>query len=119
MELKKILIIEDEKPFSRVLDLKLTNAGFKTKVAHDGNQAIDIINKENFDLIILDLILPIKSGFDVMEEINNREIKTPVIILSNLSQKDDKERVASLANCKYFVKSDISMKDLISYIKKI
>jgi len=120
MELKKILIVEDERPLSKVLDLKLTNAGFITKTAFNGVEASFFINKEEFDLIILDLILPIKDGFAVLKEINDNKIETPVVVLSNLSQSDDVRKCKELNyNCHYFIKSDISIVDLVEKIKKI
>ncbi len=120
MEPKKILIIEDEHPLSRVLDLKLSNAGFKTEVVFNGAEAISLIDKKKFDLILLDLILPIQDGFAVLKKINDNEIKTPVVVLSNLSQTDDIKKCKELnPHSHYFVKSNISIKNLVENVKKI
>jgi DNA-binding response OmpR family regulator len=63
---KKVLIIEDEKPLARALELKLTHAGFQTKVVFNGEYAMQIISKEPFALILLDLIMPKMDGFTLL-----------------------------------------------------
>ena len=60
--MKKILIIEDEKPISRVLSLKLEHEGFEAKIANDGEEGMEYLEAESFDLILLDLVMPKKDG---------------------------------------------------------
>lgn len=115
---KKILIVEDEKPMAQVLELKLTHSGFETKVVFDGEAALKVLKKEKFDLIILDLVLPKMNGFAVLAQLKKRKIKTPVIVASNLGQKEDIERARKLGVRDYFVKADVSIAKVVDHVKK-
>jgi DNA-binding response OmpR family regulator len=68
----RILIVEDEPAIARVLDLKLKQIGVDTSVANDGNTALDLIKNQEFDCILLDLILPGTDGFTVLEEVRKK-----------------------------------------------
>ncbi len=115
----KILIVEDEKPIARALELKLNKEGLETRIVLDGAEAIDSLIKEKFDIVLLDLVMPKVDGFKVLEEINKRNIKTKVLVLSNLSQKEDLIKAKEeLGAYDYFVKSDTSISDIVKYIKK-
>jgi len=118
MATKKILIVEDEKSLAHTLQIKLEGAGYHTTVASDGQEALDILaGKEKYDLILLDLILPKLDGFRVMEELKKMENKTPVIVLSILSQEEDRRRAAELGARDYFVKSHTSLADLVKLVR--
>ncbi|HOZ53099.1 MAG TPA: response regulator [bacterium] len=116
---KKILIVEDEKPLARALELKLLNSGFRPRIAVDGQEALDYLKKEKFDLMLLDLVMPNISGFDVLEKMSAGKNKTPVIVTSNLGQEEDLKKVEKFGIKKYFIKSDVSIVDIINYIKDI
>ncbi len=115
---KKILIVEDDQPLARALELKLTNEGFQTTVVSDGEAALDVLSKEQFDLTLLDLILPKKDGFTVLAELKTRNSTMPVVVLSNLGQKADTKKAKELGALNYFIKSDISIASIIEYIRK-
>jgi len=115
-EKKRILIVEDEKPMARALEIKMTNSGFEAKVACDGQMALDILATEKFDIILLDLVTPRKNGFDVLEELKNRGNTTPVIISSNLSQAEDIERAKALGARDYFVKSNTPISKVVEHV---
>jgi DNA-binding response OmpR family regulator len=91
----KILIAEDEKPLAHALELKLTNAGHEVVVANDGVEADELLKQGGFNLVLLDLIMPRADGFSVLENMKKRDDKTPVVIMSNLSQEEDKNKVLS------------------------
>lgn len=116
---KKILIVEDEKPLARALELKLLNSGFRPRIAVDGQEALDYLKEEKFDLMLLDLVMPSISGFDVLEKMSAGKNKTPVIVTSNLGQEEDLKKVEKFGIKKYFIKSDVSIVDIINYIKDI
>lgn len=116
-EKKKVLIVEDEKPMARALEIKLTNSGFDARVAFDGQEALDILSIEKFDIILLDLVTPRKDGFDVLEELNKRGDPTTVIISSNLSQPEDIERAKALGAKDYFVKSNTPINKVVEHVK--
>ncbi len=117
--MKKILIIEDEKPIARVMSLKLTRAGFETKMANDGEEGMNILEKESFDLILLDLVMPKMDGFSTLKELSEKKIKTPVIVLSNLSQEDDEKKARELGAKEFFVKSNTPLSGVVAMASKI
>ena len=89
---KKILIIEDEKPLSHALELKLSHEGYQIVATDSGESGIDFIGKETFDLILTDLITPGLDGFKVLETVQQKKMKTPIIVMTNLNQEEDKKR---------------------------
>lgn len=114
----KILIVEDEKPLARALLLKLGNVGFTVQVAFDGQEALDLLAKQEFDLILLDLVMPRVDGFGVLTEMQKKQIKTPVIILTNLGQEEDIKRAKELGAKEYFIKSATSIADVVKLVKQ-
>ncbi|OIO07950.1 response regulator [Candidatus Falkowbacteria bacterium CG_4_10_14_0_2_um_filter_41_15] len=116
---KKVLIADDEKAIAKALALKLTKAGFATEVAVNGVEAIDKIKATKFDLIVLDLIMPEKDGFAVLEYMRTKKINYPVLVASNLSQEEDLKRAKDLGAIDYFIKSNLSLQEIIDHIKKI
>ena len=77
--MKKVLIVEEEKPISNLIKISLTSEGYLCKCAFDGTTAANIIEKENFDLILLDIMLPGINGYELLEYI--RPYKIPVIFI--------------------------------------
>jgi len=116
--IKKILLVEDDAFLSSLLKNRLTKEGVEVIHATDGQQAIDILKKTKPDLVLLDLILPKKSGFDVMEEVRqDPQIEnTPVIIISNLGQPEDIQKGQSLGAVEYFIKAKTSIDDLVGNV---
>ncbi len=116
---RKILIAEDEKPMAMALDLKLQAEGFETKVAYNGQQVMDLLAKEKFDLLLLDLIMPIKDGFSVLEDIKKKKIKIHIIVSTNLGQPEDKKRVEKLGAEYYFIKAETPINHVVKFVKNI
>ena len=116
--MKKILVAEDEKPIARALTLKLKRAGFEVITVFDGQQALDVLKKENIDLLLLDLMMPVMDGFTVLEEINKRKIKVKVFITSNLGQESDIEKAKNLGVIDFFIKSNVSITEIIKKVEK-
>lgn len=114
---RSILVAEDEKPMARALELKLSRAGFKIKVAYDGKEALEVLAKEKFDLVLLDLILPLVDGFGVLTEMKNRNDKTKVIVSSNLGQAEDINRAKLLGAVDYFIKSDTPLAEIVTKVE--
>lgn len=115
---KRILIAEDEKPLSHALELKLTASGYDTTVVNNGDDAASTALKDEFDLILLDIVMPGKNGFEVLEEIKKTGKKTPVIMLSNLSQQEDIEKAKQLGAVDFFIKSDTPLSEIVLMVKK-
>lgn len=103
---KKIMIVEDEKPLSKALELKLKKEGFDVSVAGDGEQAIQMKETYNPDLILLDMVMPKIDGFEVLEKLQENGNTSPIVILSNLGQGEDINRAKSLGATDYLVKSN-------------
>jgi DNA-binding response OmpR family regulator len=123
--IKRILIAEDEQALSRVLSLKLINSGFLCDIASDGKDALSKIETVKYDLVLLDLVMPIMDGFNFLKGLDFLEkrkviAKKPlVIVLSNLSQKSDMDQAKALGAIDFFIKSDIQLADLIKHINKV
>jgi len=115
---KKILIAEDERPMARALELKLSHEGYDVTYAANGQEALDFLKKDKFDIILLDLMMPKVDGFGVLEEMKAKKMKIPVIILSNLSQVEDEERAKKMGAKDFFIKSNTPIANIIDYVKK-
>jgi DNA-binding response OmpR family regulator len=111
---KKILIVEDERPLAHALELKFSHEGYDITIATDGAEGLKVANAGSFNMILLDLIMPQMDGFTFMEQLKK---KTPVIILSNLGQDEDKERAKQLGAVDYFVKSNTPITEIIKKVK--
>ena len=117
---KKVLVAEDDPSLSQILSSRLTKAGMEVVKAKSGEEALKVIQETKPDLILLDLILPGRyDGFEVLQKmkedpsLDNRS----VVIISNLGQESDIERVKQLGAVEYFVKAKTSIDDLVSKIK--
>jgi two-component system, OmpR family, response regulator ArlR len=116
---KKILVVEDEKPMARALELKLNHEGFQVKSVYNGEEALLLVKKEPFDLILLDLVMPKINGFEVLSMLREFEIKTPVIVMTNLSQEQDEKKARDLGAVNVFIKSNVTLSKVVEYIKTI
>jgi DNA-binding response OmpR family regulator len=120
--MQKILVVEDDKYLSGAYKVKLLKMGFEVRTAADGEEALAVM-KEEFapDLILLDLVMPRKDGFATLEEIkkNDKWKSIPVLIATNLGQKEDVERGMKLGAIDYLVKTDTSVDDFVNKVKSI
>lgn len=117
---KKLIVIEDDIFLARVYQAQLQEKGLEVTILETGEKAYDTVKSTKPDLIILDLILPLKNGFNVLEEIKkDKETSTiPVIVLTNLSQPSDINKVQKLGANEYIIKTDVTFKDVMSLIDK-
>ncbi len=117
-----VLLVEDDPFLSSVLRMKLEKESFKVVRAADGDEALNFLTEQGVkpDLILLDLILPKKNGFEVLETIRQDPLleKLPVIIISNLGQPSDIERGKALGVIDYFIKARLSVEELVNKVKK-
>ena len=100
--MQRILIVEDEEPISNLIKVNLTAEGYHCTCAFDGKAAADLIEKEGFDLILLDIMLPEINGYELLEYIKPLEI--PVIFLTAKSGVDDRIRGLKLGADDYISK---------------
>jgi DNA-binding response OmpR family regulator len=117
--MKKILFVEDEPNLQKAIGELLRQEGFQIFEAFDGVQGLEIAAKEKPDLILLDLILPKKDGFEVLKELKaDSKLKgIPVIILSNLEGTGDVEKALELGATTYLVKANYELNDVLNLIK--
>lgn len=116
---KKILIAEDEKTLADILMLKLKKEGFSAKTAGNGEEALQALNKGNFDLLLLDLIMPKKNGLEVLESLKNKKTNLKIIIITNLSQPEAEAKARSLGVKYFLVKSEVSLDEIVKKITLI
>ncbi|MFA6295972.1 MAG: response regulator [Patescibacteria group bacterium] len=115
--LKKILIAEDESTMQNVLKSKVEELGYEVIQAYDGEETLEKVKTEKPDLILLDIIMPKKSGFDVLKELKIKQrSEIPVIILTNLGQESDIKTGKELGALDYILKANVSLQDLMSKI---
>ena len=117
----KILVIEDDKFLRELLIGKLISEGYAIESAVDGKEALAAIEHEAPDLVLLDLILPDVSGFEVLEKMRTKKdwVSVPIIVLSNLDQKEDIEKATTLGADDFMIKANFSLNEIIARIKKV
>lgn len=115
----KVLIVEDEEALRKVLQEKMQNSGFKTFAAKDGIEGWDMAKNNNPDIILLDLILPKRSGFDVLSMLKqDQELKDiPVFVLSNLAEDENLKKALQMGAEDYFVKSQHPINEIVEKVK--
>lgn len=116
---RKILIIEDELVLAKVLKNEFEVLDFDVKIVDDGNNALSTAKEYKPDIILLDLILPGKSGFSILEDLKI-DVETqiiPVIILSNLDQASDIKKVFKLGAIDFLVKANNPLKEVVEKVK--
>ncbi|MDH5533771.1 MAG: response regulator [Candidatus Pacebacteria bacterium] len=118
--MKKILLIEDDKLFVRIYKNSLKKEGFTVSFLENGEEAVAETKKFKPDLIMLDLVMPKKDGFETLADLkNDPETKdVPVIVLSTLESEADVSKIKSLGANKYIFKSSNSLNIVLKEIKK-
>ncbi|MDO8558511.1 MAG: response regulator [bacterium] len=118
---KTIVFIEDEPHLQEELTAALVEEGYTVKNAYDGEAGLALIMKENPDLVLLDLILPKKDGFEILEAIkaNPATKHISVIVLSNLETVENVDRAVSLGATAYLVKPNYEIAHITEKIKNV
>jgi|SRR5579864_1116935 len=118
----KILLVEDEPFLSGMYQTKLKIEGYDVVTARDGEEALQKLAEEKFNIVLLDIMMPLLNGFETLETIrkssNKALAKTPVIILTNLGQKSDIEKGLLLGANDYIVKANFTPAEVVDKIKK-
>jgi CheY-like chemotaxis protein len=118
--MKKLLIVEDDKFLERMASKKLRENGYEVLPAYDGNQALDILNSQTPDMILLDLLLPGTDGFELLAKIrqNNKTKDVPIMVFSNLSGEGDIKKCKDLGIRDFVVKSSCTLNELVDKVNK-
>ena len=115
-----ILLAEDDSNLGFVVSDNLKANGYKVTLCQNGEIALKTFANENFDLCILDIMMPKKDGFAVLAEMkkNPAWAKIPCIVASNLGQKEDIDKAKTLGATDYIIKTDLSMGKLMEQIRR-
>lgn len=104
---KRVLLVDDEAYLREIYDIELTREGFDMLLAADGEEGLETIRKEKPDAILLDIQMPGKNGFDVLEALGQDAVlkHIPVIILSNVDEEETFQKVGKFQTHFYLVKA--------------
>lgn len=120
MSKKRVLVVEDEQALAQIVKLKLESEGvYEVTNAFNGQEALDVLSKNEFDVVLLDLVMPEMNGFDVLEQMQQKKYTVPVIVASNLGQAEDIKRATDLGAKDYYIKSETSLAEIVDHVKKV
>lgn len=116
----KILIIEDDNFLNSFYSKKLLDKNYKVYSAFDGEKGVKIAKEKKPDLILLDLVLPKMSGFDVVKELKAGDCKDiPIVLLTNLSEKENIDKALKLGVEDYLIKVYFTPSEIVKKVKNI
>lgn len=119
--MQKILIVEDDNILSKAINTALQTEGYKTMTAMDGVEALEKVTKFKPDLILLDLLMPKKSGEEVLADLK-RDSDTkdiPVLIATVKSETESIGRCIELGARGYFIKAHYTLAEIVEQVKKV
>ena len=116
---QKILIVEDEESLAQMYKTKFEKEGYLVLVASDGMEGLELAGREKPDIILLDIILPKKDGFMVLNELKSdkKTSKMKVIMLTNLGQDEDIAKGKKIGALDYFVKASLTPAQLVDKVR--
>ncbi len=116
--MRQVLVIEDEKEISDLLEIHLTDLNCQVTKANDGKVGLDLAINEQFDLIVLDIMLPSLDGIEICKEVRKREIYIPILMLTAKSEEFDKVLGLEIGADDYLTKP-FSIREFIARVKAI
>ncbi len=118
---RKILVVEDEKDIAQMYATKFSQEGYEVRVVNDGKEALDLLQKEDFDIVVMDILIPYLRGTEVLQELHKTkpELVRKTVVLSNYDDPDSREEVLRLGAKGYFLKTDYTPSELIEKIKDL
>lgn len=117
---KKILILEDEEILLDLLRRKLTKEGYEVLAVQNGEDGLEVMKKKKPDLVLLDIIMPGKNGFEVMEAMQKDEElnKIPIIIISNSGQPVELDKAKKLGVKDWLVKTEFDPREVLEKVRR-
>jgi DNA-binding response OmpR family regulator len=117
---RRILLAEDDRLLRKAAEATLKRKGFTVFTAEDGEEAFRVAQAELPDLILLDLIMPKRQGFDVLRDLKGcpETARIPVIVLSNLGQERDIQQAMESGAVAYYVKANLSLEGLVKRVEE-
>ena len=116
----KILIVEDEPTLNKALTEFLSEDGFEVISVFDGEEAVNLARTKKPDLILLDIVLPKKDGYEVLDELkaDEKTAKIPIILLTNLESAENIQKAFDKGATTYLVKSNYKLEEVVRKIKE-
>ena len=118
---RKILVVEDEETIRSALVDFLKEKSYEVDEAIDGEMGLDLATKNEYDLVLLDIILPKKNGLEVLEDLRKvkKDSLPDVLVLTNLSEADSIQKALDLGAKSYLVKADHNLSEIVSKIEAL
>jgi DNA-binding response OmpR family regulator len=120
---KKVLCIEDERFISELYARALTKAGYDIVIEPDGQRALEVAQTDNFDIILLDLMIPTITGFEVLSKLRDPAVtphlRAKIIITTNLEQREEVRQSIEEQADGYLVKAEITPRELVEFLSHI
>jgi len=119
--MKKILLIEDDPLLIDIYTTKLQQSGFDVKAVEHGEKAVAAIQQERPDIVLLDIVLPHVDGWEILQQVQaSEELKRiPIVILSNLGQKEEIEKGLRLGAVRYLIKAHYTPSQVVEEVVKL
>jgi len=121
MEPKKILLVEDDNIIREAYQHYFEKSGFSVYTVENGPDAISFAQNQDFDIVVLDIIIPGFDGFHVIEKLkqNEKTAKVPIMILTNLDDEKYVKRATKLGASEYLIKSNTTPEQTVEHIKSL
>lgn len=115
---KKVLIVDDDKDFLSILKIKFISEGFFIVTAENGEEGLEMVEKEKPDLILLDILMPKMDGIEMAKQMKIKSINVPIIFLTNMGDTGHISKAIEAIPSDYIIKSDMSIDKIVLESKK-
>lgn len=115
---KKLLVVDDDEYIRELYEEILKDAGFSVDTAVDGQNGLDKIKKNTYNLVLLDIMMPKMDGVEVLRSLHNEKNTTKVILLTNLAHDPVMKEGKSLGALAYLIKADMTPDQLVEKVKE-
>lgn len=113
-----ILVVEDDMTLNKMISAKLKKENYQVFSSFDGQQALDIMDKNHIDLIISDIMMPNKNGYELVKELRNASYMLPILMVTAKDQMEDMEKGFMVGSDDYMIKP-INMKEMVLRVKAL
>jgi DNA-binding response OmpR family regulator len=118
---KKILIIEDEQFIGELYTRALSRAGYEPTVANDGVKGLELAKSDQYDIILLDLMMPNMTGMDILSHLREEapDLHGKIIVTTNLEQRDEKRDAIQQLADGYLIKANVTPRELVDFLQNV
>ena len=114
----KVLVTEDESLVADLISRKLEAGGLVVTVARNGQEALDQLAKNKYDLLLMDLTMPDLDGFQLLSRLKTQKNTMPIIVMSNLSQAEDVKKAKALGAWNYIIKANVTPTEIVEKVEQ-